>query len=299
MTEPLYRIGTLARLTGVTTHALRVWERRYRAFEPKRTPKGARLYSDADVDRVRLIKLLIERGHTISGLVALSPEQLRELITESNGRSAAQSDSGADAEAVIESLVAAVTSLEVEAASRVLARAALIFSPRDLALNVLGPLLERVGELWGRGELRIASEHAVSALLRTQLGQFLNSAPAVRSAPIVCTTPAGERHELGVLLAAVMIALGGRRALYLGPDLPADQIAEAARVSRAAAVALSVVSLDPALVRAELDTLLLALPAHVEVLIGGHGARTLTNLPPRVRLMQSLPELESWLEGLN
>src|SRR6478752_7800263 len=79
MSEARYRIGTLARLTGVTTHAIRIWERRYAALSPSRTPGGARLYTDADVQRLRQIKKLLEHGHTISGVAKLDTATLARL----------------------------------------------------------------------------------------------------------------------------------------------------------------------------------------------------------------------------
>ena len=79
MNEPRYRIGTLARLTGVTTHAIRIWERRYQALSPSRTPGGARLYSDLDVQRLRLVKKLLDRGYTISALAKLDLGELMRL----------------------------------------------------------------------------------------------------------------------------------------------------------------------------------------------------------------------------
>ncbi len=294
--EARYRIGMMAQLTGVSTHSLRVWERRYGAFPPVRTPKGARLYSDADVERVLLIKALIEQGNSIGNIVSLSTDRLQQLVAELQRAKPTQPEISSDANAIIASLLSAIGGLEVEAAARILGRAGMVFSPRDLALRILAPLLEKVGSLWESGELPIANEHAISALLRTQLGSFLNAVPVERSPAILCSTPAGERHELGALLVAVLITLRGRRALYLGPDLPAREIVGAARVTGATALALSVVSLDPELASQELAEIAATLPRSVELLVGGRGAQKLLRTPERAHLMRDLAALEAWLD---
>jgi len=112
---------------------------------------------------------------------------------------------------------------------------------------------------------------------------------------VICTTPAGEQHELGALLAAVVIAMHGRRAVYLGANLPAAQIAQAVRLSKAKSVALSIVGLEPERARHELETLCQTLPPGVEVLLGGRRVTELSGLPEAVHVLPSLDQLEAWL----
>lgn len=297
MNEPRYRIGTLARLTGVTTHAIRIWERRYRALSPTRTPGGARLYTDADVQRLRLIKKLLERGYTISAVASLDMEALLKLAPADAVplTSAPTPEAQGRARAVIDELVAALAELDLERASRVLSQATNGFSPHSLVTEVLAPTLDEIGLRWESGEICIASEHAASAMLRTQLGGLLAAQAVNGKAPVVCTTPAGEQHELGALLAAVVIAMHGRRAVYLGANLPAEQIAQAARLAKAGSVALSIVGLSAEQARREVEALCKALPDNVEVLLGGRRVGEVPGLPERVQVLATLPELERWL----
>lgn len=296
MNEPRYRIGTLARLTGVTTHAIRIWERRYHALSPTRTAGGARLYTDADVQRLRLVKQLLERGYTISAIANLDVAELGRLAPpEAAPTPAPGGGSNARAHAVIDELLAAVAELDLERAGRALVQATNAFSPHDLVVQVLAPTLNEIGQRWASGEICTASEHAASAMLRTQLGALLAAQPVNDHAPVVCTTPAGEQHELGALLAAVLIAMHGRRAVYLGANLPAEQIAQAARLSKAACVALSLVGLSSEAARAELLALCQVLPPDVQVLVGGRRVAELRGLPERVQVLSSLSELEGWL----
>jgi len=296
--EPRYRIGTLARLTDVTTHAIRIWERRYSALAPARTPGGARLYSDSDVQRLRLMKKLLERGYTISAIANLDIEALTRLSPpEPQPRVPAKNpEAQSRARQIIEEMLAGIAELDLERASRALMQATNGFSPHDLVTDVLAPALDEIGVRWESGDLCIASEHAASAMMRTQLGVLLAAQKTKDEAPVVCTTFAGEHHELGALLAAVVMAMHGRRAVYLGANLPTEQIAQAARTLKARGVALSIVGLSPAEARREVEALCRLLPAGVEVLLGGRRLPEVAGLPGRVRALHTLGELERWLQ---
>jgi DNA-binding transcriptional MerR regulator/methylmalonyl-CoA mutase cobalamin-binding subunit len=298
MSAPRYRIGTLARLTGITTHAIRIWERRYGALKPDRTPGGARLYTEDDVLRLRMIKKLLDRGYTISAIANMSIEQLSELVPKDPLLRSEQTKpaDAPRARAFIDELLAAVAELDLERAGLVLVQAGNAFSPHDLVTQILGPALDEIGERWETGEICIASEHAASAMLRTQLGALLASQPVNGKRPVVCTTPAGEQHELGALLAAVVVAMHGRRAIFLGANLPAQQIAEAARLAGAGSVALSLVGLAPESAAREIAALCRVLPKDIEVLVGGRGVFDVAGLPERVQVLHGLAELETWLE---
>jgi methanogenic corrinoid protein MtbC1 len=201
----------------------------------------------------------------------------------------------ARAHAVVEEILSALVEMDLARAGRTLAHASNEFAPRDLVLNVLGPMLEELGTRWASGSVCIASEHAATAMLRTHLGVLLAAQVVSGKAPIVCGTPVGERHELGALMAAVVMAMHGRRVLYLGADLPASELARAARLSRAWAVALSVVGIAPDAARREIEELCRVLPNGVQVWVGGRRVPELRNLPARVLVITSLLDIEDWL----
>ena len=74
----LYRIGAVARMTGIALPTLRMWERRYRVVEPNRSEAGGRLYSRTDIERLALLRTVVQSGHAIGSVARLSTEQLRE-----------------------------------------------------------------------------------------------------------------------------------------------------------------------------------------------------------------------------
>jgi len=267
MPEPRYRIGTVARLAGVSAHVLRVWERRYGVPTPGRSEGGARLYSDTEVERLRLLKRAVDRGHAIGQIAALEPAELQRLA---GGPSTVTAGRAETADELLSEFVQAVTSFDSAQAERLLERARVLLSARELVLEVLAPLLAHIGQAWANGELCTASEHVASALVRDQASSLLRQLPAEPGAELLLvSTPAAELHELGALLAAVVAKIHGYDVLYLGPNLPATEIALAARVALADLVALSIVALEPEAAAVEVRALTAALPPGVDLLLGG------------------------------
>ena len=85
---------------------------------------------------------------------------------------------------------------------------------------MLHPFLIAVGERWHRGDITPAHEHLASAVVRDTLGWVLATLEPQGDPPtIVVATPAGELHEFGAMMAAVVAAQAGWRVRYLGPNL--------------------------------------------------------------------------------
>lgn len=290
-----YPIGTLARLSGVSAHALRIWERRYGAFVPIRTPKGARRYSERDVERARLLKSLTALGHSIGSIAQLPDAELRGFATGKRGRGPGNSASLQSTRAVRELLVSAAVDVDAERASRALRQAASQLAPRETIVSVIGPALTKIGEHWERGELGVAGEHTVSAVIRSFLGHQLEQSAFHLGSPIVCATPAGELHELGALSVAVVAHLHGCPALYAGPNLPAEEVARAARLSNACAVALSAIALQPEVLGREIRVIEHLLPPNVALILGGGAATRLGSTFARGLVLSDLTEFEAWM----
>lgn len=293
--KPRYRIGAVARLTGVSTHALRIWERRYGTVCPERSASGDRLYSDDDVLRLRQIKRLLALGHAIGDVAQLSNAELSRLL-DLHGGIAVSQQPGAG---TVERYLSHVERMDMAAAEQVLTGAALALDRREFIERVLVPLMHTVGDLWADGNLHVAQEHATSSMVRSQLGALLRLFRSDPAAPLaVATTPAGELHEFGALLAAITAAMAGFRVVYLGPNLPADEIASSVRMGAADAVLLSVVSLEPDLARNEIIAVSERLPPHVHLVLGGRGTLDLAaELPLGVVVARDLTGLEQWLAG--
>jgi methanogenic corrinoid protein MtbC1 len=171
---------------------------------------------------------------------------------------------------VADSLAAGLR-LDGEAVYRTLLRALLALRPRDFMSRVVGPLLRQVGERWHRGELMAAQEHAMSVAVGRVLTFVLSAHEPERGAPVLLsTTVAGEAHEFGAMQASVVAAEAGWHVLYLGPSLPAAEIAEAARLARAGVVVVSAIHDDgSANLVTELEALRRELPSQTRLVVGG------------------------------
>ena len=258
-TPRAYPIRAAARLTGVSIDTLRAWERRYQAVVPERGERG-RIYRDAHIARLRNLDALVRRGHPIGTIARLDDRQLTRLL-EQQGRTGTSPSHAVD----LHDVMIALDRLDLAGIDATLGRFALLLPPETFIARVALPLLRELGTRWASGALTPAQEHLVSARVRTVLGSLLTTAPRSSRQPVVFATPSSERHELGLLAAAVLTALAGFQVIYLGPDLPVKEIAGAANKAGAAAIVISATVTD---LRPHLKQLL-ALAPDADVFIGG------------------------------
>jgi MerR family transcriptional regulator, light-induced transcriptional regulator len=299
-TTPRHPIRVVARRTGLTPATIRAWERRYGAVEPTRSEGGQRLYSDRDLERLDTLRRLTEMGRSISSVASLGREEAAALLREDRSAAAAADSPLTPADALdtwTGQAYGLIRSMDDEGLERLLWRAfTTVGAPRFLD-GVAVPLLHRVGAGWEAGEVSPAQEHLGSEVVDRILAEVTDRSIPTEDGPrlIVGTLP-GERHGLGGRLVAAAAALEGWTVKYLGTDLPASEIADAASRLGARAVAISVVSSEiaeqttQALV--ELRTLL---PAKVALFVGGRASALLDakRLPAGVSVLEGLDALRT------
>ena len=285
--EEGHPIKAVARRTGLSQHAIRMWEKRYGAITPSRTETNRRRYSDEDVQRLMLLCRAKRAGHSIGQIAKLPTEQLQALVQEDESAevlASEQTQYSADSASTqahsetsqthLSACLEAVEQLNAEALESAFLRASIALGRVAVIDQVLVPLAHQVGERWRAGSLRIVHEHLASAATRFFLDGLRSTTTIPASAPrIVITTPAGQPHELGALAAAATAATEGWNVSYLGANLPAEEIVAAVDHSQAQALALSIVYPpdDPHLGQ-ELRTIRRSLPEDVAILIGGRAA---------------------------
>lgn len=172
----------------------------------------------------------------------------------------------------------------------------------ELVEDVLAPLLREAGNRWHRGELSVVQEHMLSSAIRRQLDSVLERHGAAVPGPTIAfTTLSGERHELGSLMLAVITASRGLRSVYLGADLPVDEVGRFCARVDVAVVALSLVTSPEVFdAYAQLATLRGLLSPAVEIWAGGQAAHLLdpVRLPDRTFRITSMTEFEARLAEL-
>jgi DNA-binding transcriptional MerR regulator len=267
-------IRVVAERTGLSTDVLRAWERRHGVVTPGRTDAGRRLYSDADIDRLTLLAKTTRTGRALSQTASLPDDELRQLLREDAELAAVRPTL---AGAYRERAFAAVADLAPERLRAVLRAALLSLGAPTFLDDVVTPLLQTIGTAWHAGAIGIAHEHAASAVVRGVLGWLVDQTEVPDDAPravVACLTH--EHHELGAVLAAAAAAQDGWRVTYLGPDLPATQIAAAARRHDADVVGISIVAPErAAAATSELQALRRELPSRTALLAGGAGVPSL------------------------
>ena len=302
--EPLHPIGVVAERTGLTTHVLRAWERRYGVVQPSRPQGGPRLYSNADILHFRLLRRLTNAGHGIGRIAALSVPELMKLLPPERRESfdGAASVSRTAGERFVAEALEALEGMDARNVRAALTHAVVALSAQGFIEGVALPLLHRVGELWADGAICPAHEHLLSVQIARVLGSLADTIPLPDDPPVaVAATPAGQRHEFGALLASVVAAEEGWEVAYLGPDLPAVDIAAAVEARNASVLLLSAVTgTDVGAATSEVREICALLPAHVRILLGGSAAEraakavrrpTLSWLPDLHTLRVSLREM--------
>lgn len=308
--EPRHPIRVVARRTGLTTATLRAWERRYGVVEPHRSEGGQRLYSDQDVARLVRLRLLSEAGRPISLVASLDDAEAEALLREDGARfeSAGQAPprpadaGGGVAGGLADDAYLRVVALDGEGLEAILRRAAVTLGAHAFLEELVTPLLHRVGTAWTRKELGPAQEHLCTSVVERVVGWLTEPAGAEPGAPrlVVATLP-GERHGLGARLVAAAAALAGWSVTHLGVDLPAEEIARAARAVGARAVALSVVNGDVlGVTPGGLARLREGLPPATAILLGGAMAGRLAPdaLPAEAHIVGGLDALRVALDDL-
>ena len=322
-----YGVKALAAYSGVNAHTLRVWERRYGAVKPARTPNGRRVYSQADADRICLIAELTSKGHTISAIASLSLVELEKMLgMSSRGAMAAEalrSNTADSAQAKVSTMylnrmVDALEAFHLRDLSGQLANARMNFSVTDFIYKIVLPLISRIGVLVNDERLSIAHEHALSAILKTQiyqsiyhLGQTKSRYSGAEAQPlqsIVIATQEGDHHEFGILLASLLAESRGLTTHFFGCNMPAKSLAEAANALQSPIVLVGrtirmpVVSADGTVISQkeylkELDRSLLAA---TEIWIGGVLEENALKFRARHKLshLKSLEQLDQLFRNL-
>jgi MerR family transcriptional regulator, light-induced transcriptional regulator len=208
----MLRIGELSKRSGVSPELLRAWERRYGLLQPERSAGGLRLYSPADLDRVRLMQ-----QHLAAGLAAAEAAALA-LRAEA----VAASPSAARDE-----LAEALDRFDEPHAQAVLDRLLAVTTVDTLLGEVVMPYLHALGDRWARGEVSVAQEHFASAVLRGRLlGLARGWGLGVGPLALLACLP-GEQHDLGLIAFGLALRSRGWRIVHLGPDVPLETVEDA------------------------------------------------------------------------
>ena len=290
--HPLYAISDVERETGIGRDTLRVWERRYGFPKPQRNPRGEREYSHDHVERLCLIKQLLDSGLRPGKLLSLNLQQLQQLAQQSQPQ-----------QALSDEVRQVVYLLANDSGTTVRAKLEQLLQQHGLRLfliELVAPLNQAVGEAWFHGRLGVLEEHRYVEELRSLLTVAMQSLPSPRSGlRALLTTLPGEQHGVGLLMVACILALEGVEVLQLGVQMPAEEIRRGAVENHCRLVGISCSNhLQRRTIVSQLVRLRTTLPKEIDLWAGGAGAVELTSLPHGIQLFSNLHQIPAAIDKL-
>lgn len=318
-------VRTMSKLSGVTAHTLRAWEKRYGALKPSRTQGGQRAYNVQDLERLRRLKNLTETGFSIGQIAHLPDERLIQMSLQHQGVKSEVSKVGESVKSIllpgvkgdtspvsahyerepIENLLNDLAMFRLDEVYRGLTSARMRYGASDFVLKIAAPILSEIGILVNSGALSVSQEHAFSALLRDQIGLLIQSSrvPKVKDS-IVFATSEGDLHEFGILLGQVLALSHGLSSHNLGASLPVDSLIFATNALKADHIVISFASLPPGEMKTPISEYLKRLsqsmPKHTTIFIGGRGVtqEVLNEVQDLCVRVESLQEFDNILKRI-
>ncbi len=292
-------IASVERDTGLSKDTLRVWERRYGFPLPARDALGERLYPLDQVDKLRLLRRLIDLGHRPGKIVGRPVEDLQKLA-QSSSSAAARRAPHPQVQDELSRLIEMLTSHRVDDLRSQLSQLLLRRGLGGFVADVVAPLNEMVGDAWSRGAVQIFEEHLYTEVVQGLLRNAINTIPRDEARPrVLLTTFPQEPHGLGLLMAEATFALDGCHYLSLGVQTPLGDIAQAVQAQRADIAALSFsAAVNPNQALAGLGELREKLAPDVEIWVGGNCPALHRRPPAGVATLRALediaPALRHW-----
>lgn len=228
----LYPISAVAELTGINPITLRAWERRYDLVKPNRSDSGRRLYSLADVQKIKAVKQYLDQGLPIRRAIAILEKDL-ELPAEI----ASASDVW---QKYLQMLETAIKKFDEQALDEAYHEITSLHPIDMVTQNLILPLLEKLGDQWDTEEGRVAEEHFFSTYLRNKIGaRFHNQSRLNNGKKVIIGGLPGDFHEFGLLLFALALLNRGMCVLVLGPNLPLSELLHVEKITQPAAIVLA------------------------------------------------------------
>ncbi len=229
----IFSIRQMVELTGLSEFTIRGWENRYSAFEPRRTETGRREYTKDDIERALLLRELLKRGQKIGKIATLNRQRLRDLFeiceTKSSEGLVASSQQGTEKVAEVLELMALQKWADLEAIFRKIQGR----KSKTLIHQFFLPVVQALSKKVESGLVSIAQEHILSSLLKeaiyaclTEVKTRVRASGAEGKTRFVLAAPEGDYHEIGLLLAHLLIRSYGFPSLYLGPHVPSRDLSE-------------------------------------------------------------------------
>jgi DNA-binding transcriptional MerR regulator len=231
-----YNIQVASNLSGVGTHTLRAWEKRYKAIVPDRSDSGRRLYSDDDIEKLQLLSELCTLGNSIGAIANKPKDELKEILKKlgkknfSSPQSLNLEENPLRAKEALTSLLFALEHFKLDILSHEIGKLKITLSSRDFSLNILSPLLEQLNEKVANGSISIAHKTALCSIIKFHVGHIVFKSYEQKSKnpnKIAIATINEDEDELFSMFSSLLCAHYNVNFFYLGQSIPANTLAQA------------------------------------------------------------------------
>lgn len=298
-------IAAVERDTGIAKDTLRVWERRYGFPKPLRDANDDRVYPADQIEKLRLLKRLLDIGHRPGRIVPLPIETLRELATQGIQTHEHSSAIPVITQDDMNRYLDLLRSHQTEALRLALSTTLMKIGLDRFVIDIVAPLIKNIGDYWANGKIEIHEEHLFTEQIKHLLRTAINSVPRGHTGQneelarprILLTTFPQEQHSLGLLMAEALMALEGCVCVSLGTQTPILEIAQAARAQKADIVALSFsTQINQNQVVDGLNELKSKLAPGVEIWAGGENQVLKRRAPDGIRVIEQLPDISNYVK---
>lgn len=287
-----YSIAEVERETGIGRDTLRIWERRYGFPTPERNQRDERVYSSQQLERLRLLKQLLDKGMQPGKLIRLDDHQLKAL--------ASVQVCGTKISAAVEVLLNMLISGPQLSFKNELEKLLHQFGLKHFLTEFVAPMNHAVGEAWFSGKIGILEEHRYAEIIRIILTNSANSLPAGSMTPrVLLTTFPGEQHGIGLLMVACVLRLEGADVISIGTQTPLEEIARGAVESCADIVGLSCSEyISRRTTASQMVQLRKLLPGHIQLWAGGRGVNQIGVELADIRFFSDLDQLSLAVQNM-
>ncbi len=288
--EALYNIAAVERDTGLSKDILRVWERRYGFPKPERDHNDERLYTLPQMEKLRLLRLLIDSGHRPGKIVNQDAAKLSQLISEQSSEK--------EAPAEIAGILDLLVRQDIDGFRNALLQALMKQGLLRFVTETLAGLNHWIGEAWLAGRIAVFDEHLYSEHVQNILRNAIVAQPGRGNGPrVLLTSLPGEKHRIGLLMVEAVLAAEGANCVALGTETPIIDIKNAVPAYQVDVVALSFSSaMTQSAALAGLEELRGLLPQTTEVWGGGAALSRARKIPEGVLLLRSFDDMRYALE---
>jgi len=274
--DGLYPMRAVVQLTGLKAETIRAWQRRYGAVVPRRSQGNARRFTMEDVRRLALLKEATSVGHAISEIARLDEGQLLQIVQKKSTvltEAVSEKDNSTNQKVfdhTIHRFLMAVENYDSAEASNILNNASLYLETRSFLLYVIAPLMRKIGILWSEGEIGVGQEHLATEVVKGTLYTVRKNLGFHTNGPkVLIATPPSCLHEFGATIAGILATLQGWQPVYLGPNIPFEEMLEAAQCTQPKVILLAIQTILGPDHLDEIEQGIASLGPNTEVWLGG------------------------------